>query len=286
MKRSGIDPPNLSRLREKLSQQWEESQVQSQSSSRQKNKLPSTFASKDDVEKLAKHLTHQVGYNNELLSQMKDMERETLMLQKESMITKQGKRQALAISAAAKRENAELRRRLAVAQEVANRLAAEGKASRTKEIEAKRSYEHVTKEKKRFEVEYKHLMEEREILQTKVAELTREAASLRLDSTKRDSDEAAVVTKLRLALETRTSELTALQSKHFPVKEEAEALRRKNVILEENIERMKEENASKKRRIEDLDAKLAKYVHEGQTAAIKLREAENKLAEANARNYS
>ena len=106
-----------------------------------------------EMGKLAQHLTEQVGYNNQLLQQVQQLEQEQLMQQK--LITeKQLKfRQALAVSDAASAEVAELRRKLAVSQEVAQKMEVEGKKARIEATRRAREVEQMAKEKRRFELE-------------------------------------------------------------------------------------------------------------------------------------
>ena len=122
-------------------------------------------------------------------------------------------------------------------------------------------------------------MDERQQLQRRVGEYNREITDTRLEMNKRDTEEAATLTKYKVELEAQTKELEELQARYKPLRDDHELAHKQVAKLQESLDRANREVDSMTARVAKADDKFAQMLRENQAAQSKVRQLETQLQE-------
>ena len=173
-----------------------------------------------EVSRLAEQLTKQVKYNNELLSTLSLREEALLQMQKDVQRKQGSLAQAMAVCDAKRAENAELKKKLAVAQEVAARASEE--ASRAKldgGIKARES-QALSRVIEDCKAEAAAERARADLLSEKIDALEAELAGAKRTVASYGDREAMRIAKHKESYEGVSRELGALRAAHMPLKAE------------------------------------------------------------------
>eukprot|EP00514_Thraustochytrium_sp_LLF1b_P009461 CAMPEP_0184555222 /NCGR_PEP_ID=MMETSP0199_2-20130426/37037_1 /TAXON_ID=1112570 /ORGANISM="Thraustochytrium sp., Strain LLF1b" /LENGTH=897 /DNA_ID=CAMNT_0026951493 /DNA_START=364 /DNA_END=3054 /DNA_ORIENTATION=+ len=204
----------------------------------------------DTAESLAVQLSAQVSYTNDLLQQLQEQEQQQLNAQRDVQSKQQALRQAMAVCDSVRADQAELRKKHAMAQELANRAAADAKRwkvecdVRAKEVEGLEKFA----AEARGEIEQLRSADERKT--RRIAELEADRAKLSDQLERYAIEEEQRMAKHRESFELLSRELAELKAAHSPLKNEVIVLRARNEELERSF---KQRDADIRRYQEDID---------------------------------
>ena len=173
-----------------------------------------------EVGRLAEQLTKQVQYNNELLTTLSSREESLLAMQKDVQRKQASLAQAMAVCDAKRAENAELKKKLAVAQDVAARASEEASNAKLDGGIKARESQALAKVIEDCKAEASAERARADLLGEKISSLEQELASARRTIGSYGDREAMRLAKHKQGYEEVSKELATMRAAHIPLKAE------------------------------------------------------------------
>lgn len=240
--------PHMNHLRSSLAQVGDDGGPRNQS------KAAETFcASCSDagqLMELAKQLHVQTDYNNDLLQQIQRLEEGQLAAQRLASEKQAALRQAMTIAESARAEANDLKRKLAVSQEVSNKLSEEAKEARVEVGILRRQQEALEKLASEARTDIATLREERSQLIAALEASNRDARNAHRSLSELQTESSDKYTLLSAQSVTLTRELAELRARQGPLAAEVETSRASIAKLSEEVEEARRGRADALLRLE------------------------------------
>uniref|UniRef100_A0A7S3PLA1 Uncharacterized protein n=1 Tax=Aplanochytrium stocchinoi TaxID=215587 RepID=A0A7S3PLA1_9STRA len=213
-----------------------------------------------EVENLASQLASQVSYSNDLIVQLSELEKRQLDTQRDVQQKQMALRQAMAVCDSVRADQNELKQKLVLAQQVAEKASAQAKRARVEAQVKAQEADALHRFSKEAQMEIEALRSETLELRSKLDNYAKEKDSLRNNLDAFAKHEADRVNKHRENFEQQSKELQTLKSKQKPLEFELEKATQHIKDLERELrdgnmgkESLKEELERARKRIQDLE---------------------------------
>ncbi len=226
-----------------------------------------------EIEKISKHLNSQMEYNNDLIRQLADMEKQQLYYHKEISEKQNALRQAISACEVAKADIGDLKYRLDSAHTAAARAIEEANNAKIEANVKGREIDGLKVFVEEAKQELNALGAERDDLVNDINEIKQEKENLHQELMKKEEEDAIREAEHKADLENLSREIAQMKSRLGPLEAELRAERNRSLQLANDLE---ERNAA----IRDMDEAVAEarsIAVQAQDQALRATQAEEDL---------
>jgi chromosome segregation ATPase len=212
-----------------------------------------------DLDKVSRQLASQMGYNNELLQQIQDLETAQLAYQKDSAEKKIALRQAYGVCESLRSDMMDLKRKLTTMQETQDRALEEANRARVEAGIKAREAEACIKFVEEAKETISQLKNERDDAKRDAERAVRDQKQMREELGAMKNEEQVRAAERRADLDSAMRELAQMKSRIGPLEAELKAERARAAELVDAVRTCSEENQNLKTALVEARSQTSSY---------------------------
>lgn len=209
----------------------------------------------NELQKLAEQLSSQVDYNNMLIEHLKTMEEEQVRIQEDMKEKQNALKQAIAVGDAARSEANDLRRKLAISQEVAENMSNQCRESRVEVSALRRESENLARQRDELSQRNEELENERKLFDERMGAMREQLNNQQEEFDRSTKDVGTENEQLKHDFDNLSKELADLRARTGPLQAQNAELQEQVRNLEEALDEMTHNLEGESKENERLEAR-------------------------------